>query len=138
MPAKDVFHETVKLALQKDGWTIPRDPLSLKLGTDQVFIDLGAERWIVASRGREKIAVEVKSFLAPSALNEYYEVLGQFLCYRLVLNAKQPDCKLYLAIPSAIYANFFRRPIPQQTADLYQLAFIVINPRTEDIEQWIE
>ena len=28
MSAKDVFHEVVKKALQKDGWQITQDPLS--------------------------------------------------------------------------------------------------------------
>jgi len=27
MSAKDVFHEVVKIALQKDGWEITNDPL---------------------------------------------------------------------------------------------------------------
>jgi hypothetical protein len=29
MPAKDIYHETVKNALIKDGWTITDDPLKL-------------------------------------------------------------------------------------------------------------
>jgi hypothetical protein len=31
MPAKDKFHEIVKAALIKDGWTITDDPLFIKL-----------------------------------------------------------------------------------------------------------
>ncbi|MBA4182514.1 MAG: fatty-acid synthase, partial [Acidobacteria bacterium] len=27
MPAKDIYHDTVKNALIKDGWTITHDPL---------------------------------------------------------------------------------------------------------------
>ncbi len=27
MSAKDIFHNTVRLALEKDGWTITHDPL---------------------------------------------------------------------------------------------------------------
>ena len=30
MPQKDVFHEVVKIALIKDGWTITHDPLTKK------------------------------------------------------------------------------------------------------------
>ncbi len=26
MPARDVFHNTVRVALEKDGWTITHDP----------------------------------------------------------------------------------------------------------------
>ncbi len=69
MSAKDIFHDAVKSALQKDGWTITNDPLYLKLGDDQLRVDLAAERLIAAEREQEKIAVEVKSFLAPSAIS---------------------------------------------------------------------
>jgi hypothetical protein len=31
MSAKDVFHEVVKIALQKDGWEITNDPLKISL-----------------------------------------------------------------------------------------------------------
>jgi hypothetical protein len=31
MPAKDIFHDAVKIALQKDGWTITHDPLFIRL-----------------------------------------------------------------------------------------------------------
>jgi hypothetical protein len=30
MPAKDLFHETVKKALVKDGWVITADPLFIQ------------------------------------------------------------------------------------------------------------
>jgi len=29
MPAKDIYHERVKKALEKDGWTITNDPFKL-------------------------------------------------------------------------------------------------------------
>jgi hypothetical protein len=47
-----------------------------------MFIDLGAERLIAAEQAGRKIAVEVKSFLAPSRISEFYVALGQFLTYR--------------------------------------------------------
>ncbi len=30
--AKDIYHNVVKTALEKDGWTITNDPLTLKVG----------------------------------------------------------------------------------------------------------
>ncbi|NET50444.1 MAG: fatty-acid oxidation protein subunit alpha, partial [Merismopedia sp. SIO2A8] len=98
MSARDVFHNAVKAALRKDGWTITNDPLYLRLGDDQLRIDLAAERLIAAERGHQKIAVEVKSFLAPSAVAEFHTALGQFLNYRAVLQVQQPERKLYLAV----------------------------------------
>jgi hypothetical protein len=44
MPAKDHYHETVKNALIKDGWTITHDPLILRLSKKKLYIDLGAEQ----------------------------------------------------------------------------------------------
>lgn len=57
MPAKDIYHNCVKIALLKDGWTITDDPLSLKVGQKDIFIDLAAEKLLVAEKQGVKIAV---------------------------------------------------------------------------------
>ncbi len=56
--AKDIFHEAVKKALQKEQWVITDDPLKFKFGNVNFQIDLGAERLVAAERAGEKIAVE--------------------------------------------------------------------------------
>lgn len=61
---KDKFHECVKNALIKEQWKITHDPLELQVGRVDMEIDLGAERIIAAERQGDKMAVEVKSFLA--------------------------------------------------------------------------
>jgi XisH protein len=137
MSAKDIFHDAVKSALQKDGWTITNDPLYLRLGDDQLRVDLAAERLIAAEREQEKIAVEVKSFLAPSAISEFHLALGQFLNYRAVLQVQQPERRLYLAVTEEIYRSFFRRDLPQLSLQTYQIKLIVFEPVTEVILQWI-
>lgn len=71
MPALDTYHEAVKSALIKDGWTITHDPLRLAVGPRGVYIDLGAERLLAAERGTEMIAVEVKSFVGPSEIHDF-------------------------------------------------------------------
>lgn len=48
MPVKDIFHEAVRNALVKDGWTITDDPLKLKFNGKRIYIDLGAELVIAA------------------------------------------------------------------------------------------
>ena len=71
--AKDRFHQVVKKALAKEGWNMTRDPFQIKVGGVDMEIDLGAERLLAAERGEEKIAVEVKSFLATtSAISEFH------------------------------------------------------------------
>ncbi|MEO1299275.1 MAG: XisH family protein, partial [Cyanobacteria bacterium J06636_16] len=97
MPAKDIFQDAVKRALEKDGWIITDDPLFLRFGGLEMYIDLGAERIFAAERNNEKIAVEVKSFLGPSATTEFNAALGQFLKYQLTLEQVEADRLLYLA-----------------------------------------
>jgi hypothetical protein len=60
-PAKDFYHDTVKIALIKDGWTITDDPLSLKIGDRNASVDLGAEKLIAAERGMEKLPSKLKA-----------------------------------------------------------------------------
>jgi hypothetical protein len=50
MAARDTFHEAVRNALVKDGWTITHDPLSLSFGGVDLYIDPGAEKVIAAER----------------------------------------------------------------------------------------
>jgi len=40
MATRDIFHEAVKHALVKDGWTITHDPLSLSFGGDYAMAKL--------------------------------------------------------------------------------------------------
>jgi len=50
MPAKDIYHNTVRTALEKDGWTITNDPLTLEIGDRSLFVDLGAEKILAAEK----------------------------------------------------------------------------------------
>ncbi|MEM7657213.1 MAG: element excision factor XisH family protein [Bacteroidota bacterium] len=97
MSAQDKYHELVKAALQKDGWTITHDPLKLKVGKRKLKIDLGAERVLAAEKGEEKIAIEIKSFLGPSLLTDFYHALGQYSVYRLTLAKVDETRTLFLA-----------------------------------------
>ena len=107
MSAKDIFHNVVKEALQREQWIITHDPLRFKFGDVNFQIDLGAERLIAAERGEEKIAVEIKSFLNPSAITDFYAALGQFLSYRIALLEREPTRILYMAVPLETYQTFF-------------------------------
>jgi hypothetical protein len=40
MPAKDIYHNTVKNALIKDGWQITHDPLLIRLTKKKLYVDL--------------------------------------------------------------------------------------------------
>lgn len=137
MSARDIFHENVKKALQKEQWVITADPLKFKYGNVNFQIDLGAERVLAAEREGEKIAVEIKSFLNPSAVTDFYAALGQFLSYRLALEVTEPDRLLYLAVPFDVYETFFQFEFTQAAMQRYQLLLIVYEPVQEIIVQWI-
>ena len=62
MPARDIYHNTVKNTLIKDGWTITDDPFRLKWGNNLLYVDLGAEQLLTAEKENRKIAAEVKRF----------------------------------------------------------------------------
>lgn len=136
MPAKDAFHDAVKSALQTEGWTITHDPLFLRVGGVEMYIDLGAEKLIAAEKDGQKIAVEIKSFLSPSNIMEFHLAVGQFLNYRVALEEEEPDRKLYLAVPQDIYRSFFTLPFIERVIGRYQLDIIVYNPDLEAIVQW--
>ncbi|MDZ8138263.1 MAG: XisH family protein [Nostoc sp. DedQUE04] len=138
MSAKDVFHEAVKQALQKEQWIITDDPLKFKFGNVNFQIDLGAERLVAAERAGEKIAVEIKSFLNPSAITDFYGALGQFLSYRLALKATEPERVLYLAVPVDAYRTFFQLEFTQTAVQIYQVLLVVYDPVNEVIVQWIK
>lgn len=136
MAAKDAYHDTVKAALQKDSWVITHDPLVLELSSGRLEIDLGAERLIAAQRDYAQIAVEIKSFLAPSLTSEFHNALGQFLNYRVALKLKQPNRVLFLAVPVKVYRNFFSGELAQLSVAEYSVKLLIFDPEQEVIVKW--
>jgi hypothetical protein len=136
---KDIFHQVVKNALQKENWRITDDPLHLDMGSFDYYIDLGAEEEIIAAEKEQcQIAIEIKSFMAASTVHEFHAVLGQFLNYKLALEIKQPQRVLYLAVPKDIYQSFFQINFTQLAVQRYQLKLVIYDAQTEEILEWIE
>jgi len=136
MPALDLFHNAAKQALIKDGWTITHDPLHLRWGRKDMYVDLGAKKLIIAERSEQKIAVEVKSFLGVSEMQAFRDAVGQFAIYRAVLRRTYPDYVLYLAVRDVIYDSFFEEPIGQILIEDENLKLIVFDAEKEEILQW--
>jgi len=113
VPSRDLYHDAVKAALIKDGWTITHDPFTITFGRRRVFVDLGAERMLAAERGEEKIAVEVKSFLGPSELHDVELALGQYVLYQTLLEEREPERSLFLAVPLATFVDLFEGTFPR-------------------------
>jgi XisH protein len=136
MPAKDAFHEVVKIALQKDGWQITHDPYTLQAGTLELYIDLGAEKVVAAEKNGQKIAVEIKSFIGPSKISQFYTALGQFISYRAALQQQETDRILYLAVPSNVYDSFFTMGFIQSLVQQNQVHLMIYDIEQEAIAQW--
>jgi len=135
--ARDKYHFIVRDLLEQDGWTISHDPYFIRLGKRKGFVDLGAERIILgAEKGNLKIAVEIKSFLGISEVDQFEDALGQFLLYRPALLKSDPDRILWLALPSDFYSNLFEDSYFQEIALLYDLKMIVYDEIGKKIVAW--
>ncbi len=136
---KDKFHQNVREALEKDGWNITHDPYFLMLGRRRGYIDLGAEKAIIgAEKAGHRIAVEIKSFVGKSELNDFEDALGQFLVYVPALEDKEPERELFLAVPLTFYNRFFDDPYFLRVAKRYAVQMVVFDEAANIIMQWIK
>jgi len=139
MSPKDIFHNTVRSALEKEGWTITHDPLFLQPSQRaKMKIDLGAEKLLSALKGNRRIAVEVKSFVGLSTISEFHTAVGQFLNYRIALEKLEPERVLYLAVPADVYRNFFTDSFIQEVIERLQIKLLVFVVEKQEISLWTD
>lgn len=138
MPRKDIYHDTVKNALIKDGWKITHDPLTLSFGDKDIYIDVGAEQPIGAEKDGRKIAVEVKSFIGKSDVDDLEKAIGQYVVYQDVLFETEPERMLYMAVPQVVFEGILSGRLGQLIIKRQKLKLIVFNPSKEAILQWIQ
>lgn len=137
MSRKDQFHEAVKRGLEKEGWLITHDPFTIQIAeTVRLKIDLGAETTIAAQRDREKIAVEIKSFITDSEISEFHTAIGQYLNYMQALEEEEPDRILHLAVPLETYNDFFLISFVQTALKRHAINIIIYDPIQEEIKTW--
>jgi hypothetical protein len=136
MPAHDIYHDQVRNALIKDGWTITHDPYTMTFGFKDVYVDLAAERLIAAEKDNERIAVEVKSFQGASDVRDLEMAIGQYVFYRSLLTRFESGRKLFLAVPEIIFTNLLQEPIARPALADLAIALIAFDPEKEVIKQW--
>lgn len=136
--ARDVFHNAVRRALEFEGWTITHDPLVVPFGDHNLFVDLGAERMLAAEKAGRQIAVEVKSFLSRSPVEDLERALGQYVLYHALLRRDQPERTLYLAVPDRAFEGVLSSLLGRMLIEDQQIRLIVFEPDTETIVKWIE
>jgi len=137
MPARDKYHGQFKSALIKDGWIVTDDPLHLKYGGQDMFVDLGAEEIIAAEKAGRKVAIEIKSFLGQSDITELETAVGQFIVYRDVLQETGSDRELYLAVTEETFLKVFEAAVGKLLIRREKLRVIVFDPSIEEIKRWL-
>ena len=138
MPAKDIYHNCVRHALIKDGWTITHDPLRLSFGNKDMYVDLGAEHLLAAEKRHQKIAVEIKSFRGDSEMDDLEKAIGQYIVYRTVLAEREPNRILYLAVSKYILIEIFEEPLGKLLLEKNSVRLIGFDPKEETINKWIK
>lgn len=137
MPVRDLYHDAVKSALIKDGWTIIADPYRIQYEDINLYADLAAERPIAAEREGQKIVVEIKSFVGRSPLTDFHSAIGQYMVYLMLLQQTAPEFYLYLAIDDITHSSFFKRSGIEFLVKTSQIKFFVVDIEQKEIVQWI-
>jgi hypothetical protein len=137
VPQRDIYHDAVKSALVKEGWTITHDPFTLPFGSHNLYVDLGAERLVAAERDGERIAVEIKSFVGASEIADLEQALGQYLLYRSLLQRKEPARTMILAVPLETFESILSTDLGRVVREDYALALLVFDPDGKVIRQWL-
>lgn len=136
MPTRDLYHDSVKNALVKDGWRITHDPLRLTWGKKDMYVDLGAERLMAAQKDNELIAVQVKSFIGASSMADLEGAIGQYILYFDVLQEREPNRTLYVAVRQKAYEEVFEDPLGQLLLAKKRLRLVVFDDETDTILLW--
>ena len=136
MSRRDAIHFEVRDALIRDGWTITDDPFYLEYLTDELQVDLGAERLIAATRGIERIAVEIKAFAGRSMLTDAQQAIGQYIFYRSLLAEQEPDRHIYLAISEEAASLIDLHPAIGLVLTKQHVGLVVVNIASKEVVEW--
>lgn len=140
MSRRDTYHDAVKRALIKDGWTISHDPLRLSYEGTTVSTDLAAEKAIADGEriAVEIIAVEVKDFDGNQMMSQFEKALGQYNLYRSLLRILAPDRTIFLAVKKDVFEEFFQLPMIQLATSEDKVKFLIFDAVREEVIQWIK
>lgn len=146
MPQRDAIHNIIRQALIKEGWNITNDPYVISYGERFLFIDLAARldslngiagNFIAASRGGNRIAVEIKEFRGNSAIADLEQAIGQYVLYRLLLEQVDPDRELYLAVADTIFDGIFSEPIGELVIRDLPMKLLIVDVEAVEVKRWM-
>jgi len=103
-----------------------------------MFVDLGAERFLAAEKQNIKIAVEIKSFIGASEVEDLRNAIGQYILYRAALKRFEPSRLLYLAIREITFIEIFEEEIGQALLEDENVKLLIFSPEKEVVVRWID
>jgi hypothetical protein len=102
-----------------------------------MYIDLGAERLIAAEKAEQRIAVEIKSFVGDSEMDDLEKAIGQYVVYRAVLAERDPMRAIYLAVPQDVLQDIFEEPLGELLLRNNLVQVMGFDPQEEVIVKWL-
>ncbi|MFN8494390.1 MAG: element excision factor XisH family protein [Caldilineaceae bacterium] len=84
------------------------------------------------------MAVEIKTFVGPSAIYDVEQALGQYVLYLSFLEVLEPDRQLWIALSDATYKNVFQRKSIQLLIQRNKVPLLVIQLDEQEIIAWIK
>lgn len=134
MPAKDRYHDIVKRALNKDGWRITGEQITLAVEDRYLWVDIEASKTISGLL----ILVEVKELEeVPSPVEALANAIGKYLLYQTALSVLEVNIPLYLAVTAAAYQGILSEAIGRLAIKRANVSLLVFSPEKEEIVRWI-
>jgi hypothetical protein len=134
LPAKDHFHDTVKRALVKDGWTITGEQVKIIVEDRNLFVDIEVTN---ATSGLV-VLIEVKELdNVPSPVEALASAVGKYFLYRWALDDSGISIPLYLAVSRATFHGILSEKLGMLSVDQGNILLAVFDPEREEIVQWL-
>lgn len=92
---------------------------------------------MAAEKSGQRIAVEIKSFVGDSEVDDLEKAVGQYVLYRAVLAQREPERELFLAVPELIIRDVFDQSLGELLLKDQSIRVLGFDPQTEVITRWI-
>lgn len=80
--------------------------------------------------------VEVKSFVSVSFMEDFHQAVGQYTNYKILLEEREQERTLFLAVPKTIYERRFLVPGVQLIRRKTNILLLIFDEETLTIDQW--
>lgn len=104
----------------------------------RVLADLGAEQPVAATKEGRKIAVEIKSFVSLSMMDDLEKAIGQYGLYSALLSETEPEREVYLAVSEAVFVNLLDSVGGWVVIKKLSLKIIVVALDRQEVVKWID